>query len=185
MSFNFKDFHTDAAKTVEHFRQTVGMLRTGRASADMLDTVMVEAYGTRMRLVEVASISVPDATLIVITPWDKSLIKAIETAIATTHDLELNPVVDGQIIRIPVATLTEERRKEMVKLLHKRAEESKVMMRSVRTTTKKEIESAEGNEGVSEDNIRADVENLEVELKKYMDQIDAITTQKEKELMTI
>lgn len=185
MSFNFRDFHTDAAKAVEHFKQTVGMLRTGRVSAGMLDTVMVEAYGTRMRLVEVASISVPDATLIVITPWDKSLIKAIETAIATTHDLELNPVVDGQIIRIPVAALTEERRKEMVKLLHKRSEESKVMMRSVRTTTKKEIEAAEGSEGVSEDNIRADVEKLEVELKKYMDQIDAITAQKEKELMTI
>lgn len=185
MSFNFKQFHTDAAKTIEHYRQSAGMLKTGRASAEMLDTVMVEAYGTRMRLVEVASISVPDASLIVVTPWDKSLVKAIEIAISTTHDLELHPVVDGQIIRIPVAALTEDRRKEMVKLLHKREEESKVMLRAVRTSTKKDIESEEGSEGVSEDNIHADIENLEVELKKYMDQIEAITAQKEKELMTI
>ncbi len=185
MSFEFRTFHAEATKAMEHFRQSVGLLRTGRASADMLDTVMVEAYGSRMRLVEVASISVPDATLIVVTPWDKSLLKAVETAIATSHDLELNPVVDGQIIRIPVAPLTEERRKEMVKLLHKRAEESRVLLRSVRTSTKKEIEAREGGDGVSEDDIRADVDQLEVEVKKYMDQLDVIVAQKEKELMTI
>ncbi len=185
MSFDFSTFEADARKAVEHFRQNIGLLRTGRASAEMLDTVYVEAYGSRMRLVEVASVSVPDASLIVVTPWDKSLMKAVESAITATHDLNLNPIVDGQIIRIPVASLTEERRKEMVKLLHKRAEESKVMVRSVRTATKKDIEERAGDDGVSEDDVHADIEKLEVALKKHMDAIDEIVARKEKELMTI
>lgn len=183
MSFDFSQFHAKSQKAIEHLKQEMGTLRTGRASVDLLDPVMVEAYGTRMRLVEVASVTAPDPTLLVISPWDKSLVSAVEKGIAAAN-LELNPVVDGQIIRIAIPSLTEERRKEMVKLLQRRAEEGKVMLRSVRTDTKKEVEAQEGEDGISEDDIAADLDELEKLHKQYMDQTDSMTKTKEKELLT-
>ena len=110
---------TTLTKAFEHVQQEVRTLRTGRASADILDPVRVEAYGSSMRLVEVASVTAPDATLLVVSPWDKSLVGAVEKAIASAG-LNLNPVVEGQIIRIAVPPLTQERRQEMVKLLHQK-----------------------------------------------------------------
>lgn len=184
MSYSFSEFDQKVEKALEHIRREIGMLRTGRASADILDTVMVEAYGQHMKLVEVASISVPDATLIKISPWDKSLVGAIEKAIASS-DLQLNGVVDGDIVRIAIAPLTEEKRKEMVKELHKRIEDGKAMLREVRTKSKQEIEAMEGQGSVSEDDVAADLDELEKKHKSATDKLDSMAEAKEKELMTI
>lgn len=184
MSFDFSEFTAKSQKALDHIKQEIGMLRTGRASVDMLDSVTVEAYGTRMKLQEVASLSAPDPTLIMISPWDKGLLEAIERGISTAG-LELNAVVDGQIVRIPVAPLTEERRKEMVKLLLRRLEEGKVLLRSIRSETKREIEEQEGQSGVSEDAVAGDLDELEKKLKHFMEMVDQMGKTKEKELLTI
>lgn len=184
MSFNFSEFTQKSEKALEHFKHTLAGLRTGRASVDLLDSVVVEAYGSRMRLVEVASVSAPEPTMLMVSPWDKSLLKQVEEAIATS-ELNLNPVIDGQIIRIAIASLTKERREEMVKQLFRRAEEGKVMMRSVRTETKRDIEDQKGAEGVSEDAIEGDLLELEKKHKEFLEKIDQVVERKEKDLLTI
>jgi ribosome recycling factor len=184
MPYSFSEFEEKIAKAVDHVRREVGVLRTGRASADMLDSITVEAYGSRMKLVELASISVPDATMIKIAPWDKGVIGSIEKAIASS-DLNLNPVVDGDIVRILISPLTEEKRKEMVKELHKRVEAGKALLRDIRAKTKQEIENQKGQGGVSEDDVEAELEDLELRQKKAVEHLDALGTAKEKELLTI
>ncbi len=184
MAYDFQLFIQKAEKTITHIQEDISTLRTGRASAQILDVVDVEAYGTRMKVNELANVSVPDPTLIVITPWDKSIIGALEKSIAISP-LNLHPVVDGSIIRISVPPLTEERRKDMVKLLHQKIEAGRVMLRNVRADSRKEIERMKDDAGVSEDNIKANLEQLDVEVKKYMDLIEKIDQEKEKELMKV
>lgn len=184
MSYSFADFEEKIAKASEHVRREVGMLRTGRASANILDPVTVEAYGQRMKLAEVASISVPDATLIKISPWDKSLVGAIEKGIASS-DLNLNPVVDGDIVRIAIAPLTEEKRKEMVKELYKRVEAGVALLRDIRAKTKREIEDQKGEDGISEDDIAAELEDLDTRQKNAVEQLEVMKSAKEKELLTL
>lgn len=184
MSFDRSSFSQSAEKVLEHIRQDIGSLRTGRASIQLLDPVTVEAYGARMKLVELASITAPDATMLVVSPWDKSLLEAIARGI-TVADLNVNPVVDGSIIRISIPSLTEEVRKEMVKRLHQKIEAGRVMFRSLRVETKQALEDQKGEAGVSEDDIEQDIAELEKELKVFMDKLDEIAAQKEKELMTV
>lgn len=184
MSYSFSDFHAKAKKAIDHVLRDVSTLRTGRASVQLLDGVHVEAYGTTMQLVEVASVQAPDPSLLVISPWDKSLLSAVEKSIQAAG-LNMNPVVDGDIVRISIPSLTEETRKEMVKQLHKKIEAGRVMLRTVRTDAKKEIDDLQGSRGVSEDDVTRDLKTLEDELKGYMNQLDDILTRKEKELMTV
>ena len=184
MSYSFSDFDQKVQKAIDHTRKEIGMLRTGRASADILDSVMVEAYGQHMKLIEVASISVPYANLIKIAPWDKSMVGPIEKGIAAA-DLQLNGVVDGDIVRIAIAPLTEDKRKEMVKELHKRVEGGKALLREVRAKAKQEIEAMEGENGISEDDISADLDELEKKQKTATEQLDAMAAAKEKDLMTL
>lgn len=171
-------------KAFTHLTHEFSMLRSGRASAQLLDPVSVEAYGTRMKLNEVANVSVPDATLIVIQPWDKSLLEAIEKAISAAG-LNLHAIVDGQIIRVPVPALTAERRQEMVKLLHQKGETGRVMLRNIRSEVKQLIERQKGVAGVSEDDIEAQTEDLESEIKDSMERLEKMIKDKEKELTTI
>lgn len=184
MPYSFTQFSLNVTKSLDHVKSDIATLRTGRASAQLLDPVFVEAYGTRMRLVEVSSIQAPDPTLLVVTPWDKSLLEAIEKAIASA-DLNLNPAVDGSVVRVPVPMLTTEKRQEMVKLLHKKIETGRVLLRSVRSETKEDIEAQKNAGGVSEDDIERDLETLEREFKKATDQLDQISAAKEKELLTL
>ncbi len=177
-------FQQKITKAYEHALQDIRTLRTGRASVELLDPVRVEAYGTQMGLVEVASITAPDATLLVVSPWDKSLIGVIEKAIASAG-LNLNPVVDGQIIRIAVPALTQERRQEMVKLLHQKIEAGRVTVRTLRTESKQEIEMQKGSAGVSEDDIEQELENLDKEVKQALNKLDDLQSQKEKELLHV
>jgi ribosome recycling factor len=184
MSFDFSEFRTQASKALDHLVEEVSQLRTGKASAQLLDTVTVEAYGARMKLQEVAAVSVPDSNMILISPWDKSLIGAIEKGINTAN-LNLSPVVDGSLIRVVVPALTEERRKDMVKLLHQKLESGRVNLRSVRMDTKKDIDHQKGQPGISEDTIETDLEELDSLLKEYLAKVDDLGQRKEQELMTI
>lgn len=184
MAYQFDSFTTKAEKTLDFIRNDISSLRTGRATVQLLDVVAVEAYGTKMKINELANVSAPDPTMLLVAPWDKSLLQTIEKAIGTSG-INLNPVVDGSVIRILVPPLTEERRKEMVKLLHQKIEAGRVMMRNVRAEIKKEIDDQDGEAGVSEDMIKLDLEVLEKKVKEYMDKIDKVAADKEKELMTV
>ena len=171
-------------KTLDFVQENFATLRTGRASSQLLDGVSVEAYGSRMALHEVASISTPDTQLLVVKPWDKSLLSAIEKAVQVAQ-LNLNPIVDGDIIRIIVPALTQERRAEMVKSLHQKEEEAKVMFRSIRSDVRKDIEKQDGEAGVSEDDIKAEVEELDATVKDYVVKLEELAKKKEQELMSI
>ncbi len=184
MSYNFSDLKTKLQKALDHAAREIATLRTGRASVQILDPVSVEAYGSMMKVSEVASVSAPDASLLVVKPWDKSLLEAIEKGIATSG-INLHPVVDGDMIRISIPALTEERRKEMVKLLSQKIEQARVMMRTIRTDIKREIESQEGSDNISEDDVKNDLDTLEKELKVYMDKLDEMMSSKETELMKV
>lgn len=184
MAYDFLEFELKIDKAMQHVRQDIATLRTGKAAPQLLDSVVVEAYGTKLKVSETANVSAPDPTMLVVSPWDKSLLSAIEKSI-NIAGLNLNPVVDGDIIRIVIPPLTEERRKEMVKLLHQKIENGRVMIRTIRTDTKKEIEELKGEAGVSEDDIKADLELLEKKCKESMDQLDQLSQQKAADLMKV
>ncbi len=184
MSINKDSYLEKFEKTLTFAQNDFATLRTGRASAQLLDGVSVEAYGTKMALNEVASISVPDTQLLVVKPWDKSLLSEIEKGIQLAQ-LNLNPIVDGDIIRIAVPTLTQERRLEMVKSLHQKEEEVKIMLRNIRAESRKEIEKQEGSVGISEDDIKTEVEELDTFVKEYVGKLEDLSKRKEQELLSI
>ena len=184
MSFNFQDFLDRGQKTMEHIYGEVNALRIGGASVQMLDAVKVEAYGAPMKLVEVASLSAPDAQTLVISPWDASLLAAIEKGIQQAN-LNLNPIVDGKIVRISVPPLTEETRKQLVKVLNQKIEDGRIMLRSLRTDVKKDIERQEGEAGISEDDIERDLEVLDEKTKKFMDELEELLKNKTAQLMKV
>ncbi len=184
MPFDSSLFTADAEKVIAHIQQDIGSLRTGRASVQLLDPVMVEAYGTRMKLVEVASVSAPEPSLIVVSPWDKGLLEAVARGISIA-DLQVNPVVDGTVIRISIPPLTEEKRKEMVKKLHQKIEAGRVMLRNLRADTKNDLEDQKGDAGVSEDDIKEDLIEMEQVLKTYIEKLETLAQSKERDLMTI
>lgn len=182
--YNFSDVTQKFEKTIAHLQQELGSLRTGKATPSLLDSVLVDAYGTKMRVNELANVSAPDPNMLIVSPWDKSLLETLEKSIASAS-LNLNPIVDGDMIRIVVPALTEERRKEMVKVLHQKIEGGKVMLRNIRTDAKKEIEDQDGSEGVSEDDIKAEIEELDKMVKEYTVKLDELAKKKETDLMTV
>lgn len=182
--YNFSDSIQKFEKTLAHLQQELGSLRTGKASPSLLDPVLVDAYGTKMRVSELANVSAPDPNMLLVSPWDKSLLETLEKAIASAS-LNINPVVDGDLIRIVIPALTEERRKEMVKILHQKVEGGKVMLRSIRTDVKKEIEAQEGEADVSEDDIKAEIEELDKKVKDYLTKLEELAKKKEADLMTV
>lgn len=182
--FTFTDFQDRAQKILDHIQQDIATLRTGRAHTSLLDSVMVEAYGTKMKIQEVGSVSVQDPTMLIVSPWDKTLLEAISKGIQVTG-LNLNPIIDGDIIRISIPPLTQERRQEMVKLLAQKIESGKVMLRNLRGDIRKEIDGMKSADGVSEDNIKSWQEDLDRRVKDLEVQIDEMKKKKEAELMTI
>ena len=159
-------------------------LRTGRANTSILDGVMVEYYGTPTPLAQVASLSVPEASLIVAQPWDKSVIAAIEKAIRSA-ELGLNPANDGKVIRIPIPPLTEERRKELVKKAHHMAEECRTAVRQVRRDGNDKLKKLEKDHGISQDDEKRAMEEIQKLTDKYIDEINSILKHKEKEIMEV
>lgn len=171
-------------KTIQHFQSELALLRTGKATVQMLDPVRVEAYGQQLQLNEVARVAAPDPTQLIVTPYDPSILSDIEKGIASSG-LNLQPVVNTELIRISVPPLTQERRQEMVKLLNQKAEQARVMLRTIRTDTKKTIENQVGNDGISEDDIKAQLVEMEEVIQKYLDTIETVSKDKEEELLTV
>jgi ribosome recycling factor len=167
---------------VEAFKKEMASIRTGRASASMLDDVVVDAYGTSMPLNQVATLSTPEARLIVVQPWDKGTLEAVEKAIIAAN-LGLTPSNDGKIIRLPVPPLSEERRKDLVKQAKKRAEESKVGIRAIRRDAKELLEELEKEGESSKDDIHRAVEELQGLTDSHAARVDELTAVKEKEIL--
>ncbi|GAB4348889.1 MAG: ribosome recycling factor [Candidatus Abyssubacteria bacterium] len=171
-------------KTVEHTRREFGSIRTGRASTSLLDGIDVEYYGSSVPLNQMANISVPEARLLLITPYDKSALGAIEKAILKS-DLGLNPNNDGKVIRIPIPELTEERRKDLVKVVKRLAEDSRVAIRNARREANERIKKGERNGDVSEDESRRIMDEVQKITDEYISAIDDLLKGKEKEILEI
>ncbi|NCN24302.1 MAG: ribosome recycling factor [Candidatus Pacebacteria bacterium CG10_big_fil_rev_8_21_14_0_10_42_12] len=184
MAFSLNSFDERMSAAIDFLKTELKKLRTGRATVSLLDDVVIDAYGGKMRIPEVASLSAPDATLLVIQPWDKSLLEAIEKGIQAAN-VNLHPIVDGDIVRIAVPSLTEDNRKDMVKRLHQMAEAGRVNVRTLRNDTKKQIEQQKGGEGISEDDIQAETADLEKKVQKALETIETLVKQKEQELLTL
>ena len=182
--YNFSNFKTKLNQIIEHLQQDISFLRTSKASTKMLDPIKVHAYGAVMAINELANVSTPDNNLIVIDPWDKNLLEDIEKAIQKSS-LNLNPVVDKEIIRIVIPSLTEEKRMELVKQLQQKVESTRAMMRSARTEAKGEIEDLEGEAGVSEDDIHRDLEELDKIMGQFEKQMEDIQEQKKQDLLSL
>lgn len=169
---------------MEALRREFASIRTGRASPSILDRVEVEAYGTRMPLNTVANVSVPEARLLTVTPFDPSTSKDIERAIENA-DLGLNPQNDGKIIRLPIPELTEERRKEMIKRARSMAEDARVSVRNVRRDELRDISELRKEGDISEDEERRADEEMQRLTNKYVSRIDEALSEKESELSEV
>ncbi|HFB83336.1 ribosome recycling factor [Thermosulfuriphilus ammonigenes] len=171
-------------KSIEAFRREIARVRTGRASVALLDGIKVEYYGNPMPLNQVATISVSEGRTIVIQPWDASIISEIEKAIMRS-DLGLTPTSDGKIIRINVPPLTEERRKELVKVVRKMAEEGRVALRNIRREALDQLKSMKKNKEISEDDFYRGQEEVQKVTDEYIKKVDKILEEKEKEIMSV
>ncbi|MFA5994491.1 MAG: ribosome recycling factor [Parcubacteria group bacterium] len=174
----------DMDKSIEHYVSDIGQLSTGRASASMLDSLMVDYYGAKNPLKQVASVTTPEPRTIVIAPWDKGNLVNIEKAIRESQ-LNFNPNNDGQVIRINIPALTEERRKEIVKLLNQKTEEAKISIRKHREEAWDEIQRVEKEGLMGEDDKFIGKEKLQEVIDEYNKKIEAIGKKKEEEIMTI
>ena len=171
-------------KSVKAFQNEIAKVRTGRASVALVDSIKVDYYGSLMPLNQMATITVADARLIVIQPWDPSAIGAIEKAIQRS-DLGLSPTNDGKVIRLSVPPLTEERRKELVRLVRKMAEEARVAVRNIRRDTLDDLKELKKEGEISEDDFYRAQDQLQKITDKHISKIDKILEEKEKDIMTI
>jgi ribosome recycling factor len=179
-----QELKTDIAKAHEALKRDLAKIRAGRANPDILDSVRVDYYGSPTPLKQLASISVPEARLIVLKPFDRSQMQVIEKAIMETQ-LGLNPSNDGEIIRIPMPPLTEERRKELVKLARKSGEDSKVAIRKARHDAKDMIDSLQKEGEVGEDDAGRARKELEEIVKTGTARVDEIVTKKEADILEV
>ena len=171
-------------QSIEVVKKDLSSVRTGRAKPTIVEEVKVEAYGTYMSLRELATISAPDPSLITISPWDKSLVGAVAAAI-NKAGLNLNAVTDSDVIKIAIPPLTQERREELVKLVHQKIESGKVMIRQIRTEIKEEIEAQKGESGISEDSIKGWLDSMQKTVDGAIAKVEEVGRDKEKELMTL
>ncbi len=162
----------------------LAMVKTGRAKPDLLEKVQVEVYESRMPIIELATISAPDPHLLVVQPWDDTILESIAKAISSSN-LYISPVVDGNIIRISIPPLSEERREELVKLVNQKLESGRVLLRQARQDTKKMIEDMKGQPGVSEDDIHRKMAELEKTTDEFMKRIEELGEGKREELRTV
>ena len=170
--------------TIDVVRQELASVRTGRANPEILNPVLVDYYGSPTALKSLANMSAADAQMIVVTPFDPSVIKAVQKAIASS-DLGLNPSVDGNLIRVPVPVLTQERRKELVKHVKKLGEDGKVALRNVRRDFNDRLKKLEKDKVISQDDEKRAHSENQGETDEHVKAIDALVKQKEEELMTV
>jgi len=179
------DFKQKCDKIIRLFTEDLLSIKTGRAKPSLLEHIKVQVYGDSwMEIRELASVSATDAHSLVVSPWDKSILKDLEKGLASS-EAGVNPIIDGEVIRINIPVLTEERRREFVKLVHQKGESHKAMIRSERINTKKNIETTKNTNGVSEDDVHKDLEELQKSTDEAMSKIDEISKEKENELMTV
>ena len=171
-------------KVIEKFKKELSRIRTGRATPSLLDGIMVDYYGSPVPVNQIANISVPDARMIVIQPWEKNMIVPVEKAIQTS-DLGLNPQNDGNLIRLPIPPLSEERRKEIFKNCKKIGEENKVAVRNVRRDANDQLKKAEKDKEITQDEEKKGLEEIQKITDKFIKNIDEVLVQKEKEVMEV
>ena len=174
----------DMEKTLAAFRKELSHVRTGRASTALLEGITIDYYGTKTPINQVATLSAPEATLLVVQPYDKSSLAAIEKAIKAS-DLGLNPLNDGKIIRVPIPTLTEERRRELVKHVRKLAEDYRVSVRNHRRDGLEMLKEMEKEKEITEDDRRHTAEKIEALTKEHIERVEKVLKGKEEEIMAV
>lgn len=179
-----KDTAARMERSIEAFRKELGKVRTGRASFSLLDGVKVDYYGTPTPLQQVGTLSVPESRLITITPWDAKMIGPIEKAIQASG-LGLNPASDGKVVRIPIPPLTEERRKELAKVVRKMAEDARVSVRNVRREAIEKLKDREKKKEISEDDVKRGQDRIQKETDAFVRKIDEILRSKEQEILEV
>ncbi len=179
-----KDANEKMAKAVDVVKHELVTIRTGRATPGLIEGVKVDYYGTPTPLKQVANIGVPEPTLLTVQPWEKNMIQPIEKAIQNAN-LGLNPVNDGTLIRVPIPSLNEERRKEYVKLTKKYGEQGKVSIRNIRRDAKDSLKKLEKDKEISEDEKKRGEDEVQKLTDKYTAEIDKMLDQKEKEIMEV
>ena len=175
---------TRMEKAVDDFRKELATLRTGRANAAILDAIRVDYHGSPMPVNQLGTVTVPDATLLVISPWDPSVVPLIDKAIRTS-DLGLNPTNDGKVVRVPMPSPTEERRKEIVKHLHKVLENHRTAVRNIRRDIKEAIDKMEKDKKISQDEHKRAIEELEKVTHSETKKIEDLSAAKEKEILEL
>lgn len=169
---------------ISAFKSDIASLRTGRASANILDPITVEAYGSRVPLNQVSNISVPEARMLSVSIWDRSMVSAVERAIRESH-LGLNPIVDGQNLRIPLPELNEERRKSLVKVAHEYSEKAKVAIRHVRRDGMDTLKKSEKDGVIGQDESRSLSDKVQKMTDETITEVDRLLADKEKEIMQV
>jgi ribosome recycling factor len=169
-------------KAVEDFRKDLAGIRTGRANVSLLDSIRVDYHGTQMPLNQLGTLSVPDPTVIMISPWDPGAVALIDKAIRTS-DLGLNPATDGKVVRVPIPALTEDRRKDLVKHIHKVLENHRTAVRNIRRDIKEAVEKLEKDKKISEDDRKRTLDELEKVTHQETKKIEDLSAVKEKEVL--
>ena len=175
---------TKMAKATEALKRELASIRTGRANPSLVDHIRVDFYGVPTPLNQVASISTPEARLLVIQPWDKQALPNVEKAILKS-DLGLSPSNDGRIIRLPIPPLTDERRRDLTKLVHKRVEEGRVAVRNVRRDALDKMRKMEKDKEITEDDLKDSTEQLQKLTDKFIVDVEALGKEKEEELLEV
>lgn len=183
--FNQKQYEDRFAQAVSHFEDEIKKVRTGRAHPTMLDSIYVEAYGQRMPLNQVANVTVPEAQLLTITPFDPTNIQVVVAAIRADQSLGLNPSDDGRLIRVPIPPLTEERRKQIVKQTSEKVEDARITLRNVRQDAFKEIKRLKDNKELSEDDQKRSEKAIDDLVTVSNNKLDSLFKDKEKEILTL
>ena len=178
------DTESGMQKAIEAFQRELAKVRTGRANLSLLDGIKVDYYGTPTPLNQVAALNVADARLITVKPWEKNMIPVIEKAVRTS-DLGLNPVADSELIRLPIPALTQERRKELVKLIKKMTEDARVAIRAARRDANDSLKDFQKEGDISEDDAHKGEKKVQELTDKYVARVEEIGEKKEKELMEI
>ena len=181
---DLKTYEEKMQKTIDVLKKEFSGLRTGRASVSVLDPIAVEAYGSKVPLNQVSNISVPEARLITVQVWDESLVNAVESSIRTS-DLGLNPMSEGNLIRIPIPELSEERRKEIVKIASKYTEDCKIAIRNIRRDAMEKIKNSEKTKEISEDESYQYSDDVQSITDKLVEKIDSLFSEKEKDILKV
>lgn len=184
MSGKFGDLEGKCKKTIEHYKKDLGRVRTGRASTSLLEGIQVDYYGSMVPIIQVGMINAPEPRLITVQVYDNKAVEAVEKAIQQS-ELGLNPARDGNIIRIAIPALTEDRRKELIKKLHKMAEETKVALRNHRRDSIDLLKKQEKGKEISADDLRRGQDEIQKITDKHIAEIDTLLAGKEKELMEV